>query len=138
MTTENATATAERCPTCDGTDFEGGDCASCGPVLCAKHHCGAPLIDDAHDADIGGHSFVSPKLKFRTWIIPQIPMEAFNVECPTAEAAEAMEEALTEFQNFMLEHSVMPDFSNAAGVEVWVPRLEEWEEYDPEDPDHQQ
>jgi len=75
-------------------------------------------------------------LKFRVWHIPQIPGSPFYREVPTIEEALRLDDTLCDFMLFLEREHVMPDYANASGVEVWVPRLNEWEEYDEDDPDH--
>jgi hypothetical protein len=65
---------------------------------------------------------------FRVWIIPQVPMEPFRVECKTLSEARRMADALALFQLFMFRHKAMPDYSNDVGVERLVNG--EWEDVD--------
>jgi len=58
-------------------------------------------------------------LRFRCWVIPQVPGRPFVVQTETLAQARAVEYTLAHFMLFMLRERVMPDYSNATSIEVW-------------------
>lgn len=71
------------------------------------------------------------KNKLRVWHIPQIPGEAFRVSVESPEEAAKVLEILAQYDNFQFEQNVKPDYSNAAGLEVFEDG--EWCEWYSED-----
>lgn len=66
-----------------------------------------------------GEPPVRPNLKYRAWIIPQVPGKPFTVQTGRREEAEQVEIILALFQLFLYDQGVMPDYSNATSVEEW-------------------
>ena len=67
----------------------------------------------------------------RVWWIPQVPMEAFNVDVKTPHEAVKLLVVLAEYDLFQLKHKVKPDYSNAGGLNVF--ENGEWCEWYDED-----
>lgn len=55
----------------------------------------------------------------RVWHIPQLPMDAFYVLVKSPEEAIKILEVLAHYDLFEFENNVKPDYSNAAGLEVY-------------------
>ena len=73
----------------------------------------------------------SAELKFRVWHIPQVPMNPFHVPVNDIREAKLVLDVLARYDSFQFENNVKPDYSNAAGLEVfedgeWV----EWYDLD--------
>jgi hypothetical protein len=56
--------------------------------------------------------------RFKVWWIPQIPMEAFEVEVPTLEEGARLLDTLANYDLFQFEHRIKPDYSNMGGLLV--------------------
>jgi hypothetical protein len=77
------------------------------------------------------------KGQLRVWHIPQVPMIAFRVNVKNIEEAKKVLEVLATYDLFQLKHKIKPDYSNAAGLEIfdgkeWL----EWEDKDGNDIDN--
>lgn len=55
-------------------------------------------------------------IKLKVWWVPQVPMEAFEVEVESVEQAVFLMDALGKYDLFQFEHRVKPDYSNAGGL----------------------
>lgn len=66
--------------------------------------------------------------KLRVWHIPQVPMDAFIVEVENEREAYLVSNTLADQHLWLLENNVIPDFSNAIGVEM-LGEDGEWESY---------
>jgi hypothetical protein len=78
-----------------------------------------------------------PKVEFRVWWMPQVPMEPFLFPVPTMEAAQMLCDALAQYDRFQFDNKVKPDYSNAGGASWRHPKLTggEWWDFDPDVPD---
>jgi hypothetical protein len=68
------------------------------------------------------------KGQLRVWHIPQVPMEAFRVNVENPKEAKKILEILADYDIFQFEHNVKPDYSNAAGLEIFDEEWLEWED----------
>lgn len=66
----------------------------------------------------------------RIWHIPQVPMEGFKVAVKSIEEAKKILDVLADYDIFQFEHKVKPDYSNAAGLEVFDGK--EWVDWEDE------
>ena len=66
--------------------------------------------------------------ELRVWHIPQIPMKAFHVRVKTIREAKLVLDTLAFYDLFQYHNNVKPDYSNAAGLEVF--RNGGWEEWE--------
>lgn len=70
---------------------------------------------------------------FKVWWIPQIPMEAFEVDVESVAEGFRLCDILAEYDLFQFENRVKPDYSNVGGVqelengEWWDIDREDWE-----------
>lgn len=71
------------------------------------------------------------KEQLRVWHIPQVPGEPFYVDVKTVSDAKLVLDVLAKYDTFQFEHNIKPDYSNAAGLEVF--RNGDWEEWESED-----
>lgn len=71
------------------------------------------------------------KNELRVWHIPQIPGEPFRVKVESPEEAVKVLNILAKYDLFQLGHNIKPDYSNAAGLEVFEDG--EWSEWYSED-----
>jgi hypothetical protein len=55
----------------------------------------------------------------RVWWIPQVPMEAFNVDVQTPQEAHKILQVLADYDLFQYENRVKPDYANAGGLNVF-------------------
>lgn len=67
----------------------------------------------------------------RVWHIPQIPGKPFKVAVSSPEEGHKVLAILSNYDIFQLENNIKPDFSNAAGLEVFTDG--EWIDWDNED-----
>jgi len=58
-------------------------------------------------------------VKLRIWHIPQVPGKAFNVAVNTPREAKKILDVLADYDAFQFENKIKPDYSNAAGLEVF-------------------
>lgn len=65
--------------------------------------------------------------KIRVWHIPQVPMKAFKVEVENEREAALLISVLSMQHLWLFENDVIPDYSNAMGVEMFEDN--EWVEY---------
>jgi len=63
-------------------------------------------------------------MKLRVWHIPQIPMKPFYVNVKSLREAKLILDTLADYDKFQFENNVKPDYSNAAGLEVY--ENDEW------------
>jgi len=84
------------------------------------------------ETDGDGRAY-DPAFPFRAWVIPQVPMRAFYVPARTREAAFAVVDVLANFQLFLYDNHVMPDYANATGVQYWDVDEKDWLDEDEED-----
>jgi len=63
----------------------------------------------------------------RVWHIPQVPMKAFHVAVRNIREADLVLETLAFYDIFQFKNNIKPDYSNAAGLEVF--HKGEWEEW---------
>lgn len=52
----------------------------------------------------------------RVWYIPQVPMEAFEVDVPDFATAQLVLNVLGKFSYFEYAHRVKPDYADAGGI----------------------
>jgi hypothetical protein len=64
----------------------------------------------------------------RVWHVPQVPMKAFYVAVRSIREADLVLETLAVYDIFQFKNNIKPDYSNAAGLEVF--HKGEWEEWD--------
>lgn len=64
----------------------------------------------------------------RVWHIPQVPMKAFHVRVKNIREAKLVLDTLAFYDLFQYHNKIKPDYSNAAGLEVF--HKGEWEEWD--------
>lgn len=70
----------------------------------------------------------------RVWHIPQIPGKPFHVYVKNISEAKLILKVIAHYDLFQLENHIKPDFSNAAGLEIF--ENNEWVEwYSPEGED---
>jgi Superinfection exclusion gene product 17 len=70
----------------------------------------------------------------RVWHIPQVPMKPFHVAVRNIREADLILETLAFYDIFQFKNKIKPDYSNAAGLEVF--KEGEWEDwYDEESGD---
>ena len=70
----------------------------------------------------------------KVWHVPQIPMDAFTVECETLDEAWKIVNVLAQYDLFQYDNNIKPDYSNASGVVYWNEAEGCYEEADdPED-----
>ena len=74
---------------------------------------------------------MSKENELRVWHIPQIPGEPFHVSVESPQEAVKVLNILAEYDNFQFEQNIKPDYSNAAGLEVFEDG--EWCEWYSED-----
>lgn len=55
----------------------------------------------------------------QVWIIPQIPGEAFLIDVNSIPEGKKILDALGDYQLFMLQNEVIPDYSNVGGIRRW-------------------
>lgn len=55
----------------------------------------------------------------QVWWIPQVPMEAFEVDVSSVEVAALLMNALADYDKFQFEKNIKPDYCNAGGLKVW-------------------
>jgi len=61
-----------------------------------------------------------PKIgDLRVWHIPQVPMQAFNVDVRSPEEAAMVLDILANYDIFQLQNHIKPDYSSAGGLEVY-------------------
>ena len=65
--------------------------------------------------------------ELRVWHIPQVPGQSFHVSVETPEEAIKILKILAEYDMFQYEENIKPDYSNAAGLEVFEDG--EWSEW---------
>jgi len=68
-------------------------------------------------------------MKLRIYWFPNIPCKAFHFPVNTLEEAVAVNNALANYDLFLLEHRHRRDYANAGGLEIWNPDEEEWEDW---------
>lgn len=69
----------------------------------------------------------------RVWYIPQVPMEAFEVDVPDLVTANLVLDALEKFSYFEYTHRVKPDYADSGGVHRYEKDLDgglDWFEVD--------
>lgn len=57
--------------------------------------------------------------ELRVYHIPQVPMEAFYVHVNSVVEAKKILIVLADYDLFQLERNIKPDYSNAAGLEIF-------------------
>lgn len=67
-------------------------------------------------------------MKLRVWHIPQVPMKPFYVNVKSLREAKLILDTLADYDKFQFENNVKPDYSNAAGLEVY--ENDEWCEWE--------
>ncbi len=73
-----------------------------------------------------------PKEKdLRVWHIPQVPGKPFHVSVSSPEEAIKILDVLANYDAFQFKQHIKPDYSNAAGLEVF--EAGEWSEWYNED-----
>jgi hypothetical protein len=65
-------------------------------------------------------------MKLRMWWIPQVPGKAFHFPVSSIEEAVAVNNALAEYDLFLLENKNRVDYCNAGGLQVWNEEDQEW------------
>lgn len=55
----------------------------------------------------------------KVWMIPQVPMKAFEVPVQTLIEAKLVLDTLADYDLFQLEHHVKPDYSSVGGLIVY-------------------
>ena len=77
---------------------------------------------------------MSDKQTMRVWWIPQVPGKPFYVPVNNFIEGRKVLDILAEYDQFLLENMVRPDYSNAGGLEVFNDG--EWTDwYDDDDND---
>jgi hypothetical protein len=73
--------------------------------------------------------------KFKVRAIPQIPMDAYEVEVPDYRTGKIVERALAGYDLFQYDNNVKGDYSNALGVCVLHPTEteNEWWDIEPDE-----
>lgn len=73
----------------------------------------------------------------QVWWIPQIPMEAFEVDVATVAEGVKILEVLEKYDKFQFDNNIKPDYCNTGGLRRWCddngdvgPGWEDW--YDEE------
>lgn len=61
---------------------------------------------------------MSEAQKMRVWWVPQIPMDAFQVEVNSVEEAAKIMNVLADYDIFQFENNIKPDYCNTGGLEV--------------------
>ena len=73
----------------------------------------------------------------QVWHIPQVPMKAYRVDVKDLQEARKILDVLARYDLFQFENKIKPDYSNAAGLEVFDGKeWSEWEDKYGEDIDH--
>jgi hypothetical protein len=54
--------------------------------------------------------------KLKLWWIPQIPMEAFEVEVSSIEEGAKLLNVLADYDAFQFEKNIKPDYCNVGGI----------------------
>lgn len=52
----------------------------------------------------------------KIWYVPQVPMDAFEMQVPDVQTGWIVLEAIYRVALFELEHNVKPDFANTGGI----------------------
>jgi hypothetical protein len=65
-------------------------------------------------------------LDYRVCVVPQIPGNAFCVQVDEPDSAHQIADVLADFQLFLGDNRIMPDYSNCVWVEHWDGT--EWED----------
>ena len=69
--------------------------------------------------------------QLRVWHIPQLPMHQFKVYVSSLKEANLILDTLAIYDLYQLEYKIKPDYSNAAGLEIFKDgKWEEWEDDD--------
>lgn len=76
--------------------------------------------------------------KLKVWWIPQVPMDAFEVDVSSVEEGAKLLDVLAKYDLFQYRNKIKPDYSNAGGLRRWcndsdgagTPGWEDW--YDEE------
>ena len=55
---------------------------------------------------------------FRVWHIPWVPGRPFYVVANSAEEAVRIQDILAEYDRFLYENKIKPDYTNMSGIEV--------------------
>ena len=58
--------------------------------------------------------------QLRVWHCPQIPCKPFHVYVESPQEAQRVLQVLAKYDLFQLENKIKPDFSSAAGLEVYT------------------
>lgn len=66
-------------------------------------------------------------MKLKVWWIPQIPMDAFEVEVASVEEGVKVMDILADYDNFQYENKVKGDYCNMGGIVQW--NGEEWDDW---------
>ncbi len=75
-------------------------------------------------------------LKLKVWWIPQVPMEAFEVEVETINEGRKLCDVLANYDAFQFENRIKPDYCNMGGLSCSHPQIEGGGWFDvPEDDD---
>lgn len=72
---------------------------------------------------------------FHVWWVPQVPGRPFIFDVPGIEEGILLCQALAEYDIFQFENNIKPDFANAGGMSYRLTEADEWEDFDPDDPD---
>ena len=67
---------------------------------------------------------------YKVWYIPQVPMQAFEVEVDDLKTAEKLLNTIYEFSSFEYENRVKPDYSDVGGIAQWSEDDQSWEDVD--------
>lgn len=70
------------------------------------------------------------KLLYRVWHIPQVPMIPFYVAVDSPKEAKKILNILANYDIFQFKNNVKPDYSHAAGLEIFNDN--EWLEWEDE------
>lgn len=80
----------------------------------------------------------------QVWWVPQVPMNAFEVDVSSVQEAVKVMDVLADYDMFQYENNIKPDYCNAGGLRRWcndcdgegTPGWEDWydEETGEEDP----
>jgi len=81
----------------------------------------------------------------QVWWVPQVPMDAFEVDVNSVEEGVKVMDILARYDQFQLDNNVKPDYCNAGGIRRWcansdgegTPGWEDWhdEETGEDDPE---
>lgn len=76
--------------------------------------------------------------KLRLWWVPQVPMEAFQVDIDSVREGAKLLDVLADYDRFQYDKHIKPDYSNAGGLAIYDEDSDEWIDFEPDESPQEQ